>query len=106
MILGNLNSIKSKPVIIKFTHSGRCLDIVNVTFVDDRDQDGRHRFMHYTVENLFNPGSFAISSTNMHDHYPHGPVCWMKNPSFKVPLLITTISPNNYRDSTAVPLKP
>ena len=91
MILGNLIDITSYTVDTnELIYSGRCLDILNVTFVDDRDQDGRHRFMHYTVENLFNGGSFAIHSTNMHDHYPHGPVCWMK---IIFPLFITIFFP-------------
>ena len=91
MILGNFIDITSYTVNTnKLIYSGRCLDILNVTFVDDRDQDGRHRFMHYTVENLFNGGSFAIHSTNMHDHYPHGPVCWMK---IIFPLFITIFFP-------------
>ena len=102
IILGNLNHIKSKSVIIKFTYSGRCLDIVNVTFVDDRDQDGRHRFIHYAVDKLFDEDSMEMRYIRKHDHYPHGPVCWVKIivPSFNFKFQLKN------RDLTAVPLKP
>ena len=75
MILGNFIDITSYTVNTnKLIYSGRCLDILNVTFVDDRDQDGRHRFLHYPVEKLFDNASVELHYTSLFDCNPHGPV--------------------------------
>ena len=94
LILGNVIQMQHIiDLIFNFIDSGRCLDVLNVTFVDDRDQDGRHRFMQYAVGNLFDGGSSEMVSTNRHDHNPHGPVCCIFfNPFF------TIVSFVNYRD--------
>jgi hypothetical protein len=60
--------------MLNFIDSGRCLDILNVTFVDDRDQEGRHRFVNYPVEKLFNNASTELYYTSLFDCNSHGPV--------------------------------
>ena len=75
LILGNVIQMQHIiDLIFNFIDSGRCLDVLNVTFVDDRDQDGRHRFLHYPVEKLFDNASVELHYTSLFDCNPHGPV--------------------------------